>query len=506
LKLELTSRELTRTYLLVLVISALVYIFTCAPGSLWQDSGMIQYRVWHNDIEGGLGLALAHPLFYLVAIAVKSIPLGEFGFRVNLVTAIFGAVTVANVYLFLRLVCGRWFEGAVGAITLGLSWTFWQHSAMAETYTLYTAIFTAELIFLYLYFKDQKIGFLYAVAFLNGLSVADHMFGSLALGCYLVLAVVLACRKALKVQQVLVLAVLWIIGCLPYEFLIVRELAVSGDLIGTVGSALFGRAYSGDVLNAGMSSAIVKQNFMFFGLSFPSPNILLFFAGLPAVYKIIKCRAFANTLIAMTAIYFVFAFRYTVPDRYAFFIPFYCLTSMVIGFGAGSFVDRFRNRFLPFVVIGMAFLAIPVYVVVPIVAERAGFSLGTKRQIPYRNEYSYFLRPWQRGNNQPERFVNETLNSLDENGIIIADGTTVYPLWYGQQVSGLRKDVKIVSGHGDYKSPIDVPTEETLDGLLAKGAVYVVSAQKGYCPKFILDNYGFIEAGPVFKIVRRVDE
>ncbi|MCF7954985.1 MAG: DUF2723 domain-containing protein [Phycisphaerae bacterium] len=488
---------------MVFGVSALVYAVTCAPGSLWQDSGMIQYRIWHNDIAGGLGLALAHPLYYLIGIAAKHIPLGEFGFRINLISAVCGAITVANIFLLLRLAAGRVFPAVAGAVTLGLSWTFWRHCAIAETYILYTAIFSAELIFLFLYFKNQKVGSLYAVAFLNGLSISTHMLGTLPLACYFVMAAVLVCRKELRIGQVLLMALIWAVGCLPYEFLIVRELIASGDLVGTVRSALFGNSWDSDVLNVALNGTIVKQNFMFFGLSFPTPNILLFFFGLFASYRILKFKLFANMLIAMTAMFFVFAFRYTVPDRYAFFIPFYCVAAIFIGAGAGLFVERFRNRYLPFVIIIFAFLAVPVYIVVPKVAERMKVSLGTKRQIPYRNEYAFFLRPWQRWNNSPERFVDEAFKTLDENSVIIADGTTVYPLWYGQQVLGLRKDVKIISRHESYKNPMEFITAETLDGVLAERSVYVVTAQKGYCPEFVFDNYDFVKAGPVYKVRRK---
>jgi hypothetical protein len=81
-------------YVVVLAAAGALYIATGAPGTLWQDSGMIQYRVWHNDIEGKLGLALAHPLFYILAIGAKYIPLGEFAHRVNLVSACAGAVAI----------------------------------------------------------------------------------------------------------------------------------------------------------------------------------------------------------------------------------------------------------------------------------------------------------------------------------------------------------------------------------------------------------------------------
>jgi len=96
-------KHLVSSYLVVLALAMALYIISCAPGAVWQDSGMIQYRVWHNDIEGNFGLALSHPLFYMIAIAVKYIPLGEFGYKVNMTTAIISAVAVANLFLLLRL-------------------------------------------------------------------------------------------------------------------------------------------------------------------------------------------------------------------------------------------------------------------------------------------------------------------------------------------------------------------------------------------------------------------
>ena len=125
-----------KSYLAVLAAAAVLYIVTCAPGALWQDSGMFQYRIWHNDIEGGLGLALSHPLYHIIGIAIKHVPVGEFGYRVNLISAVTAAIAVANVFLLLRLWLKKSLPAAVGAVTLAVSWTFWQHACIAEVYTL----------------------------------------------------------------------------------------------------------------------------------------------------------------------------------------------------------------------------------------------------------------------------------------------------------------------------------------------------------------------------------
>ena len=87
--------------------------------------------------------------------------------------------------------------------------------------------------------------------------------------------------------------------------------------------------------------------------------------------------------------------------------------------------------------------------------------------------------------------------------IIFADGTTVYPLWYLQEIKGLRKDVEIISEHSNYRNRISVPSVDTIVELMAERTVYVVSPDAGYCPDYLLEGYDFIRAGPIYRVVNR---
>ena len=486
----------------VLVGAILVYAASCAPGILWQDSGLFQYRIWHSDIEGKLGLALAHPLYIIIGIAVKWIPIGEFGYRVNLISALSAAVAVANTFLLLRLWLNRNMPAVIGAVTLAVSHTMCQHAAIAEVYTLYAALFTTELILLLEYLKGKRVGYLYLLGLFNGLSIASHMWGVIPLACYAVFVVTLLTKRQINLKNIGIIVFLWIVGAGSYEYLIVKSIIQSGDVTGTLLSAIFGSQWQGSVLNTSVTWQIVKENVLFMLMNFPTPNIVLVFVGLSGLSGVLPGRCFGNILLVLTVLFFGFAFRYTVPDRYAFFLPFYCLASIFVGVGAYLVQKRVSGRLFVYLVLVFSLLPVVAYAAAPRLAEKANVSIGTRRQIPYRDDYKYFLQPWKTAYRGPERFAREGLESVEKNAIIYADGTTVYPLLFAQELEKMRRDVTIVSGHPQVCN-LQEYGEGAIDKVFSERPIYVVSPVAGYCPNFLLEQYDFIRRGVLYRAVKR---
>jgi len=153
------------------------------------------------------------------------------------------------------------------------------------------------------------------------------------------------------------------------------------------------------------------------------------------------------------------------------------------------------------VLLACAVLPVAVYAAAPGMAQRLNVSLGTRQDIPYRNDYEYFLRPWRTGYTGAERFAREALETAEPNAVICADSTTVAPLLYVQEIQGLRPDVKIVTGVA--RSPGAPHLEaQTFGQLLERRPVYLVSRQPGYCPAFILDGYRCAKAGVLWQVAR----
>jgi len=492
----MTSDAIRVGYVTVLAAVAVLYVASCAPGPVWQDSGLIQYRVWHNDIEGQLGLALAHPLFYMIAIAAKYVPLGEFAYRVNLTNALISAFAVANLFLLLTLWLRSALPAVVGAVSLALSHTFWQHAAMPEVYNLSMALLFVELIMLLQYAGTGRVGWLYGLALANGLAIANHMFASIPLACYTVLILMLMLKKRIAYRHLLVMAVVWVLGALPYEYLIVKDIIQRGDFGATMSSAAFGERYRDNVLNVSLSWRIVKENLMWMALSFPTPNVLLAFVGMSAVGRVCPKRWFANTILALSALFLAFAFRYTVVDRYVFFIPFYCMISILI-------LSRRGRRSLGRTIVAFSLLTIPAYIAAPKVAKRLNV-MTRPRKIPYRDDYSYFLRPWKTGYRGAEKFADEVFTLAEPGAVIFADSTTASPLLYAQEVKAKRSDLKIVSNLGENADML-LLDERTIDSLLAEKAVYVVSPLEKYCPDLLLARCTFEKTGPIYRAVPKGD-
>jgi hypothetical protein len=455
--------------MVVLAGAGLLYVLTCAPGVLWQDSGLFVYRIWHNDVQGNLGLALSHPLYIIIGIAVKHIPLGDLAWRMNIVSAVFGAVAVANLFLLLRLWLGTVWPAAIGAV-------------------------------LFRYTRTKRPAYLYLLGLLNGLAIANHMWAVFGFACYAVLLVVLLVRKQIGLRQLALTALLWVIGALPYGYLIIKNIVLSGDVQTTLFSAVFGNMWYERVLNVSISLRIVFENVIFILLNFPTPNFVFFFVGLWTLRKKGPSRSFSNIVLALLILHFLFAFRYTVPDRYVFFLPFYCLAAMLIGLGADVILRRYSHKVLVLIMVAFVLLPIPIYYITPGVARKMYKPLGQRRQRPYRDEYDYFLQPWKTGYKGAERFAKEALDMVEKDAIIYADTTTVHALLYMQQVKDKRSDVRIVSAK-DKGENAPVLNEDTVAGLINGSVLYVVSPVPGYCPQFLLERYEFKEVGVLWKVI-----
>ncbi|MCP4534872.1 MAG: DUF2723 domain-containing protein, partial [Delftia sp.] len=215
--------------IVVLAMMLTLYAVTTQRGPAWQDSGVFQVRILDFDLVGEFGLALAHPLLIILGKAMSLLPVGALAFRINLVSALCGAVATANVGLLVRrLSPGRPGAAWLAAGFFGLAHTSWWLSTICESQMVFAALFTAELHVLLLLVRKPTGGLALLLGVANGLALMAHNLALLGMVVYGLTVLVLCIRRRLGWPAVGLLAVGWIAGSAGLLMLVAHEASAVG--------------------------------------------------------------------------------------------------------------------------------------------------------------------------------------------------------------------------------------------------------------------------------------
>ena len=213
----------------------LFYLRTLAPTVYNLDSAELTTAA----ATGGLMRATGYPLYLILGYFWSKLPIGDVGYRMNLLSAIFGALTIYLAERILR----RWrlngwaIVGALGL--LATSTYFWGLSLVAEVYTLHTA-FVAGLILALLAWSDSPSPRRMAViGLLGGMGMSHHAATVLLIPGSLFFVLSTHPKKALAWPSLLAFGLGAMLGLSFYLYLPVRFLAKPAfNYAGTFDAAL----------------------------------------------------------------------------------------------------------------------------------------------------------------------------------------------------------------------------------------------------------------------------
>jgi hypothetical protein len=156
--------------LLVGIAALALYVRTLAPSLLWGDSAEFQTLSYT--------LGMTHPSGYMTQIMFGKlftyIPVGNIAYRVNLMSAFFGALAVADTYLIVRLLGGWRIPALSASILLALTEGFWWRALLAESYAPAAGMLASIWLLVLLWRNTGKRIFLFLAGLAGGLSLGIH--------------------------------------------------------------------------------------------------------------------------------------------------------------------------------------------------------------------------------------------------------------------------------------------------------------------------------------------
>lgn len=182
----------------VLLVSAVVVFFlalygkTLSVGLLGGDSA--EFQVLSREL--GLTHPMGYPIYILLGKLFSYLPVNELPWRINLLSAVAGALALGTLYLLARVFTRNHWLALAAPFACGLTGIFWKSAITAEVYTL--SMLTSNLVLLLVlnWERARKPRLLFIAGILGGMGLGIHsMVLLLAPAVLLYLIVCKAARK-----------------------------------------------------------------------------------------------------------------------------------------------------------------------------------------------------------------------------------------------------------------------------------------------------------------------
>jgi len=441
-----------------------LYFRTLTPGLLRGDSGEFQTLAYLLGDTHPTG----YPIYLVLAKLATFLPLRDIAYRVNLFSALMGALAVAGVYLCGRLLVQYRSLALIGAAALAVSPTFWSQAIIAEIYTAGAACLIFIVLALLWWDRDENPRALFLAGLLGGLSLGVHM--SVALLAPAVLLFMLwHWRRGRKMWTtallgatagvLLTVLVFWLIDlhnpAANYFNSIIEPSRSSWGLTadeidGPLERLLFGwrarqfRSFMfADVANVMPEQAAdYWQNLP---LEMARPLIWLAILGM-ADLLLRRMRVGALILVGL-AIQLAYVFNYAIWDLYVFYIPNYVLIALLSIVGMGTVVDVMATALrrvtshaqiwgMNYALEGAIALLVLGFAIWPVFHPQREAVLAGKVPFDY-DEYPVYDESLQ-------KIAFAAVVNLPENAIVFTDWDMVWPYYYAAHILEGRSDLTFV--------------------------------------------------------------
>lgn len=413
-----------------------LYVATLAPDVLAADSGELQV------VAAQLGVAHppGFPLYVMVAhLFTRLLPFVSPAYAVNLFSAVTSALTVGVVYLSAARLTGRRLPGLVAAVALGTATTFWSQATTANVRSL-TGLFAALILYALIRFRGATVDgdkiaadcWLILTALFMGFGLTHHV-SLLFLVAVGLLFILIVDRSLMRTpRRWLWPVVAGLAGLAPLLYLPLRAAAevrgASPDLATWPGflEHVLATGFRGDLFYY-LAPGDLWQRLLIIGnvLTFQFGTLVLIGMGFGLVVLLWRDRRAAWLLGGAFTAYALVAATYRAPQTVEYMLPAYIAAALLLAAAVGhlpAIGARLGEAGKAAVALAVAFILMSAF--------GQGFAnvsaAGRNHEATSARDYALTL-----------------LDGAPADSVILSHWHWATPLWYLQEVEGLRPDVDV---------------------------------------------------------------
>jgi hypothetical protein len=426
-----SERRLKLGLLACVLLFALLYFLTLAPGLLPADNGEFQLV--------GATLGVAHPpgfpLYTLLSKLMTWLPIAaSAAYKINLLSLITSVATLGILYLSVYSLTRQQFPAITAVLALGTATTFWAQATTANIRSL-TALFAALAIFALIRHQQEKAhSDRYLVLFAAALSLGFTHHLSLAfMGLVFCLSLLLIdpdfSKTPARWKRPFLAA---LVGLLPLLYLPLRagaDVPGASEGLNTFSGFLnhfLALGFQGDFFYF-VQPVVLWPRLQVMGnvLTFQFSPWLLAGALLGFIWLLRRNLQLGLLLGGSFALHTLITATYRAPQTVEYMLPAYLPVAICLGIASGylrDFAAKRPNSWRALILVGTA------------VFLTAAVVQGWQRWPSYR---------WLHNKEDARDYAQKILDDAPPESLILANWHWATPLWYLQTVEGQRPDVTI---------------------------------------------------------------
>jgi Protein O-mannosyl-transferase TMEM260-like len=332
----------------VVALSAFtVYVVTLAPGLIGiTDTPKFQFI--------GRILGTAHnpgyPLYVMVSHLFGYLPVGTLAYRINLMSAVFGAASCGLLYVCARqLDANRWVAACAG-LGFGFGATIWYSATIAEVYTFNGCLVAAIVAALLAWQRSGRTAWFFGAVAVFALSLGLHTTVLFLVPAIALFACLVAPRFALRPKTIVAAAGIVALGLMQYLFIIIRTrqgawVETPATTVADLARAITGSDYFRAIMPRGARQALTGRGplvWQGFVEELSVAGVALALAGIIVLWRRSKpALALATVGLAPFA---AFAIVYDVGLFHVFLVPAFVMSWLLAAAGAQGLADLLRAR------------------------------------------------------------------------------------------------------------------------------------------------------------------
>jgi hypothetical protein len=327
------------------VLPFLTYLATLAPTVYGLDSAELTTAAYSLGLVHPPG----YPVYLLIGKLFTLLPFRNVGYRMNLMSAFFGALAILFLYQLLLKLTGRTALSLGSSLLLAFSYFLWTASVMAEVYTLHLFLMAALVLVALEWQEKRDDKWLHVLALLFGLSLGNHL-STLLLGPGLLYWLLASDRRhLLRPRRVLTMLAFLALGLSVYLYLPLRyaagtpavgampiRVASLGDVAWVVSARTFWVllfAYRGPEL----WGQVVDYGYCLWG-NFLGVGLVIGVVGIWSSLRRLRTLSVAlGWMYLANAIFFI---TYGAGDKRIMFLPTYFVWAIWIGLGYNWLLEQ----------------------------------------------------------------------------------------------------------------------------------------------------------------------